>query len=140
MDARFALAVWQAVSVNARSASKPLMHRSKRMVASLIGKNAVPEAMCLHVPRQSSEIIKHGLDQYFPPRILSDGRGRKQGQQIAHLVRGLFPVRCRSGDQLRFQGVLRRAQRLFVGGDLCQEATKVSGLLRGHSTMLVEFD
>ena len=108
-------------------------------VATLMGE--MPSAdYVLHVPRQPGEIVEHGLDQYFPTGILSAGSSLKQGQQIAHLIRGFFPIGCRSGDQLRFQRVLRRAQRPFIGGDLCEEATKISGLLRGHSAMLVELD
>jgi hypothetical protein len=97
-----------------------------------------PEDDVLHVAPEPAEIVK--LDQCLPARVLSARSSRKHGQQIAHLVRDLLLIRCWSRDQLRFQRVLRGAQRLFIGRDLCQKATKVSGLLRGHSAMLVEFD
>jgi hypothetical protein len=76
----------------------------------------------------------------IPTRVLSAGGSRKQGQQIAHLVRSLFPIGRRGRYQLHFQCILRLAQRAFVGGDLSEEPTKVGCLLRSHSAMLVEID
>src|SRR5262249_55884396 len=58
---------------------------------------------------EPTEIVENGFYQSLPARILSAQSSRKQGEQIARLVCSLFPRRCRRGDQLRLQLVLRRA-------------------------------
>jgi len=65
----------------------------------------------------------------FCRRILRSQRSSKEIEKIAGLLGGFLPTCRRCGNQMRFQFILPKTPRPFIGPDVGQQPPKVGGLL-----------
>ena len=63
---------------------------------------------------EALQILQHGRDQGSPARVFGGQCCRIEAENIAGLLRGFLPVRCRGVGEVRFQLFLAKAQGAFV--------------------------
>jgi len=81
------------------------------------------ENALLGFAREPFEVIKHGRNQLLSPGVFCNRAIGKEIKQIARFLGSLVPARGRRRDEMRFQFLLPKAQRSFIGLHFSQHPT-----------------